>query len=70
MPSPRCHSGGYVDESDPAVMARKIDAAADHGIDAFIFDWYHYDTGPFLNGCLDRGYLKASNRQHVKFGLM
>jgi hypothetical protein len=51
-------------------MARKINAVADHGVDAFIFDWYHYDTGPFLNGCLDRGYLKAPNRQRVKFGLM
>ncbi|MCP4641009.1 MAG: family 78 glycoside hydrolase catalytic domain, partial [bacterium] len=27
---------GYEDESDPAAMAKKIDAAADHGIDAFI----------------------------------
>ncbi len=67
---PKVPLWGYADESDPAVMARKIDAAADHGIDAFLFDWYHYDTGPFLNGCLDRGYLKASNRQRVKFGLM
>ena len=28
-------------ESDPANMAIKIDAAADHGIDFFMFDWYH-----------------------------
>ncbi len=67
---PKVPLWGYVDESDPAVMARKIDAAADHGVDAFIFDWYFYDTGPFLNDCLDRGYLKALNRGRVKFGLM
>ena len=36
-------------------MAQKIDAAADHGIDAFIFDWYYYDDGPFLNRPIDRG---------------
>jgi hypothetical protein len=61
---------GYEDESDPKVMARKIDAAADHGVDAFIFDWYYYDDGPFLNRCLDRGYLGAANNARVKFALM
>lgn len=61
---------GYEDESDPAVMAKKIDAAADHGIDAFIFDWYYFDDGPFLNRCLDSGYLGAPNHDRVKFSLM
>jgi len=61
---------GYVDESDPNVMAKKIDAAADHGIDAFIFDWYWYEDGPFLDRCLERGYLKAANNNRVKFSLM
>ena len=28
-------------ETDPANMAIKVDAAADHGIDFFMFDWYH-----------------------------
>ena len=41
-------------------MTRKLMAAADHGVDAFIFDWYYYDDGPFLNRCLDLGYLKAT----------
>ncbi|HRY50565.1 MAG TPA: glycoside hydrolase family 99-like domain-containing protein, partial [Candidatus Paceibacterota bacterium] len=40
---PKVPQWGYEDESDPRVMAKKIDAAADHGIDAFIFDWYHYE---------------------------
>lgn len=34
---------GYADEADPGQMAQKIAAAADHGIDAFIFDRYWYD---------------------------
>ncbi len=67
---PKVPLWGYVDESDPKVMAKKIAAAADHGIGASIFDWYYYDDGPFLNNCLDRGYLKAPNNQRVKFGLM
>jgi hypothetical protein len=67
---PKVPLWGYEDESDPKVMAKKIAAAADHGVDAFIFDWYHYDDGPFLNRCLDEGYLKAPNRERVKFSLM
>ena len=67
---PKVPLWGYVDESDPAVMVKKLDAAADHGIDAFIFDWYYYDDGPFLNLCLDKGYLKAPNNGRVKFALM
>src|SRR5438552_3401226 len=51
---------GYEDESDPVVMAKKIDAAADHKLNHFIFDWYWYD-GPFLNRGLDDGFLKAAN---------
>lgn len=61
---------GFTDESDPQEMARKIDAAANHGVDAFIFDWYYYDDGPFLQRCLNDGFLKAGNVSRLKFGLM
>jgi hypothetical protein len=61
---------GYEDESDPKVMAKKIAAAADHGVDAFIFDWYYYNDGPFLDSPIDRGFLKAKNRNRLKFAFM
>jgi len=61
---------GYTDESDPKVMAQKIGAAADHGIDAFIFDWYYYDDGPYLDSPIDRGFLKARNNRRLKFAFM
>ncbi len=61
---------GYTDEKDPKEMARKIKVATDHGIDAFIFDWYMYEDGPFLNRCLDEGFLQAKNKNKMKFGLM
>jgi len=61
---------GYEDEADPMVMARKIDAAADHGVDCFIFDWYHYNDGPFLERCLEQGFLKAPNADRMKFCCM
>jgi len=35
---PNLPAWGFTDEADPVQMAQKIQAAADHGIDAFIFD--------------------------------
>jgi hypothetical protein len=67
---PKVPLWGYEDEADPAVFARKIDAAADHGIGAFIFDWYAYEDGLFLERALHEGYLGAPNNSRVKFGLM
>lgn len=67
---PRIPVWGYQDESDPNVMAQKIDAAADYGVDVFIFDWYYHDQGPFLERALDEGYLKAANNSRLRFGLM
>ena len=60
---------GYTDESDPKAMEQKI-AAADHGIEAFIFDWYYYDDGPFLDRPIDIGFLKAANNSRLKFSFM
>jgi hypothetical protein len=67
---PKVPLWGYTDEADPAQMAKKIDAAADHGIDAFIFDWYWYNDGPYLQRALDEGFLGAANRERLKFALM
>lgn len=61
---------GYTDESNPEDMARKIGAAADHGIDVFLFDWYWFDDGPFLERGIENGFMKAPNRDRLKFALM
>jgi hypothetical protein len=61
---------GYINEADPYVMEMEINAAADHGVNVFIFDWYWYDDRPFLEACLNDGYLKARNNDRVKFYLM
>ncbi len=45
---PKVPLWGYTDESDPKVMAQKIDAAANYGVNVFIFDWYYYNDGPYL----------------------
>jgi Glycosyltransferase WbsX len=67
---PHVPSWGCQDESDPAVMANKINAAADHGISAFIFDWYYYDDGPFLEATVDQGFLQATNNVRIQFAFM
>lgn len=67
---PRVPVWGYEDEADPQVFARKIDVAAAHGLTSFIFDWYWYDDGAFLNRCLEQGYLGAANRDSLEFALM
>ncbi len=67
---PKVPAWGYTDEADPVQMAQKIAAAVDNGIDVFLFDWYMYNDGPFLNGAVDDGFLKAKNRQKLKFAFM
>jgi hypothetical protein len=67
---PRVPAWGPLDESDPKVMEKKIDAAADHGVNCFIMDWYWYDNQPFLEAALNDGLMKAPNRERIKFALM
>ncbi len=67
---PKMPAWGYEDESDSKVMAKKIAAAADHGVTAFLFDWYWYEGKPFLQKPLDNGFLTAPNRSRLKFALM
>ncbi len=67
---PKIPAWGYEDESKPDVMQKKIAAAADHGLDAFIFDWYWYENSTFLAAALEEGFLKASNNRRLKFALM
>ncbi|WP_433983432.1 glycoside hydrolase family 99-like domain-containing protein [Tunturiibacter empetritectus] len=50
---PKVPLWGYGDESDPKVFEQKIRAAAHASISAFIFDWYWYNDGPFLQGALE-----------------
>ena len=61
---------GPVDEADPRVMEMEIQEATRHGVNVFIYDWYWYDHRPFLESCLDEGFLGASNCGKMKFYLM
>jgi len=67
---PRYPLWGYINEADPYVAAMEIEAATDHGVNVFIFDWYWYDGMPYLEGHLNDGFLKANNKDKMKFYLM
>lgn len=67
---PRYPVWGYVNEADPYVMEMQINAAVRHGVNVFIYDWYWYDGMPFLENCLNDGFLGAANNQEMKFYLM
>ena len=51
-------------------MEMEIEQASDHGVNVFIFDWYWFDGRPFMETTLRNGFLKARNRDRMKFYLM
>ncbi len=67
---PRKPLWGYCNEADPSVMEAQIESAAAYGVNVFIYDWYWFDNRPFLEQCLNDGYLKAQNNSKVKFYIM
>lgn len=67
---PRKPLWGTVDEADPEVMEFQIREALRHGVNVFIYDWYWYDRRPFLEQCLNDGFLGAPNNEEMKFYLM
>ena len=67
---PRVPLLGYRDEAEPKTMEEQIELATSHGVNVFIYDWYWYDRRPFLECCLNDGFLKAKNRNKMRFYLM
>ena len=61
---------GYLDGSDPEDVAVEIDLAADAGIDVFLYDYYYYGGKVTQEEAIEQGFLKAKNRDRMKFALM
>ncbi len=57
-------------DNDPKVMEKWIDLAVGHGVNTFIFDWYWFDDGPFLESSLNDGFLQAKNNTKMQFYVM
>lgn len=67
---PRLPLWGYELDNDPKVVEKWIDVATDHGVNVFVYDWYWYDGGPFLESALNDGFLKARNNTKMQFYIM
>ena len=61
---------GELDESKPGTWEKYNDLCKQSGIDVLIWDWYWYDNEPCLHEALENGFLRASNRNDVKFACM
>jgi hypothetical protein len=67
---PRQPLWGYELDNDPKVVEKWIEVATDHGVNVFVYDWYWYDEGPYLESALNDGFLKAKNNEKMKFYIM
>ncbi|WP_165969906.1 glycosyltransferase WbsX family protein [Nonomuraea terrae] len=67
---PRVPLHGYQDEADPAVMAAKIAMATEHGVGAFLFDWYWYSGRPYLERPLESAFMPNVTADDMKFAVM
>jgi len=67
---PRLPLWGYELDNDPEVVGKWIDAATDHGVNVFVYDWYWYEEGPYLESALNDGFLKAKNNEKMQFYIM
>jgi hypothetical protein len=67
---PKAPLWGYEMDDDPKVVEKWIDIATGHGVNVFIYDWYWYDEGPYLENALNNGFLKAANNNKMQFYIM
>jgi len=67
---PRQPLWGYELDNNPKVAEKWIDTALEHGVNVFVYDWYWYEEGPFLESALNDGFLKADNNAKMNFYIM
>lgn len=67
---PRQPFWGHEPDNDPKVVEKWIEAATGHGVNVFVYDWYWYNGGPFLESALNDGFLGARNNEKMKFYVM
>jgi len=61
---------GYLNGKDPTDVATEIDLASGNGIDVFLYDYYYYGGKITQQEAIEEGFLKAPNRNRMKFALM
>ena len=61
---------GYLDGKDPKDVETEIALASNAGIDVFLYDYYYYGGKVTQEEAIEEGFLKAANRDRMKFALM
>ena len=61
---------GYLDGANPKDVETEIALAANAGIDVFLWDYYWYGGQITQEEALEQGFLRAKNRNRMKFALM
>lgn len=61
---------GYLNGKNPDDVATEIDLAAGNGITVFLYDYYWYNGEKTQEEAIEQGFLKAKNRDRMKFALM
>jgi acetyl esterase/lipase len=61
---------GYLKGDSPEDMEKEIALAANAGIDVFLYDYYYYGGKITQEESLENGFLKAKNKDRLKFALM
>lgn len=61
---------GYESDDDPQVVERWIETATRYGVNNFVYDWYWFMNGPYLEDALNNGFLKAANNGQMSFYIM
>lgn len=67
---PRLPLWGPENEADPKIFAKKLSAAQEYGVDLLVFAYYWSRGKRLLEGALNDGFLKSSNRGKTRFALM
>ncbi|MGM9735504.1 MAG: glycoside hydrolase family 99-like domain-containing protein [Candidatus Cryptobacteroides sp.] len=61
---------GYEMDNDPQVVEKWINTALSYGVNTFVYDWYWFDSYPYLESALNDGFLKAPSNGKMDFFLM
>lgn len=61
---------GYLNGANPDDVETEITLASNAGINVFLYDYYWYDGQKTQEEAIEKGFLKAKNRDKMKFALM
>lgn len=67
---PKVPLWGFELDNDPEVVERWIQTALAYGVNTFVYDWYWFESYPYLESALNDGFLKAPSNEKMDFFIM